>query len=129
MNVSQAKPFQLIYTLFEHEYLGYMFESFVIQLDVEGRLTLSHQNISSLNAKEFDQGMDERDYELIKYMDSMQQDAVVKHFNKKKMKANDFFLKVFNGDEKNEPLRVEIKRYMEIRRSKILPLLNTKMLL
>jgi SNF2 family DNA or RNA helicase len=128
MNVSQAKPFQLIYTLFEHEYLGYMFESFVIQLDVKGRLTLSHQNISFLNAKEFDQGMDEMDYELIKYMDSMQQDAVVKHFNKKKMKANDFFLKVFNGDEKNEPLRVEIKRYMEIRRTKILPLLKHKML-
>ena len=80
MNVSPERPFQIIYSLFEHEYLGYLFESFVVQLDEKGRLTFSHQNISSKNAKEFACGLDEQDYELIKLMDSMQQDAVVFHF-------------------------------------------------
>ncbi|MFT7032489.1 MAG: hypothetical protein ACJA2S_000989, partial [Cyclobacteriaceae bacterium] len=88
MKVSPSSPFQLIYTLFEHQYLGYLFESFVIQKDDAGRLTFSHQNISSKNAKEFDTGLDETDYELIKIMDSMQPDVLIKSFNKKKLKVN-----------------------------------------
>ena len=128
MNVSPDKPFQIVYTLFEHEYLGYLFESFVIQLDDSGRLTFSHQNISSKNAKEFDGGLDDADYKLIKLMDSMQQEAVVKHFNKKIIKPNDFFLKVYDKEKGNEMLQNEIRRYVESRRSKILPLLKTKQL-
>lgn len=126
MNVSPSKPFQIVYTLFEHEYLGYLLESFVIQLDESRRLTFSHQNISSKNAKEFDAGLDANDYELIKLMDSMQQDAVVKHFNKKVIKANDFFLKIYDSAKGNTAVQGEIKRYIEIRRSKILPLLKSK---
>ncbi|MFY0650514.1 MAG: DEAD/DEAH box helicase family protein [Cyclobacteriaceae bacterium] len=128
MNVSPAKPFQLIYTLFEHQYLGYLFESFVIQKDSEGRLTFSHQNISAKNATEFSSGLDNNDYELIKLMDSMQPDVVVKKYNKKKMKVNDFFLKIFDPKGGNEVLQDELKRYTENRRSKILPLLKDKML-
>ena len=76
MKVSPDQPFKLIYSLFQHEYLGYILESFVVKLDAKGNLTFSHQNISSKNAKEFASGLDEADYELIKYMDSMQQDQI-----------------------------------------------------
>ena len=72
MKVSASQPFQIIYSLYEHEYLGYLFESFVIHLDDKGKLTLQHQNISSKNAKEFANGLDETDYVLIDLMDSMQ---------------------------------------------------------
>ena len=71
MKVSPSHPFQLIYTLFEHPYLGYLFESFVIQLNESGNLTFSHQNISSKNAKEFASGLDDNDYELIKAMEQI----------------------------------------------------------
>jgi SNF2 family DNA or RNA helicase len=128
MKVSPSSPFQLIYTLFEHQYLGYLFESFVIQKDDAGRLTFSHQNISSKNAKEFDTGLDETDYELIKIMDSMQPDVLIKSFNKKKLKVNDFFLKIYDKNTGNEVLQDELKRHTEIHRSKILPLLKDKML-
>ena len=83
MNVDPEQPFKMIYSLFEHEYLGYIFESFVVQLDSKGKLTFSHQNISSINAAEFDSGLDDNDYQLIKIMDSMQQDKIVQHFVKK----------------------------------------------
>ena len=76
MRVSPSQPFQIIYSLFQHEDLGYLFESFVVQLDEKGRLTFQHQNISSLNAEEFEQGLDENDYELIRLMDNIHQDAV-----------------------------------------------------
>lgn len=128
MNVSPDNPFQIIYSLFEHEYLGYLFESFVVQLDEKGRLTFSHQNISSKNAKEFACGLDEKDYELIKLMDSMQQDAVVHYFQKKKIKANEFFLKTYDKDKGNKLIQNEISTYLGNRRAKILPLLKDKML-
>lgn len=126
MNVSPDKPFQIIYSLFEHEYLGYLFESFVVQLNDLGKLTFSHQNISAQNACEFDSGLDEKDYELIKVMDQMQQKAVCRHFQKRKMKPDEFFLKVFDKQSGDKALQQEIERYMERRRSKILSLIQGK---
>lgn len=126
MNVSTAKPFDIIYSVFQHEYLGFLFESYVVQLDEKGRLTYLHQNISSKNAEEFSSRLDEKDFELIKLMDSMQQDAVANHFNKKKIKPAEFFLKHFQKENVNELLLQEIDKYLERRRSKILELLPGK---
>lgn len=128
MKVSPSQPFQIIYTLFEHQYLGYLFESFVIQLDSEGRLTFSHQNISAKNAKEFDNGLDKNDYELIKIMDSMQPDIVAKKYDKKKMKPDEFFLKCFAEQSGDEHAQQEIKNYVERRRAQIMPLMHGKRL-
>ncbi|MFY0628376.1 MAG: ATP-dependent helicase [Reichenbachiella sp.] len=128
MKVSPNKPFQLIYTLFEHQYLGYLFESFVIQLNDNGELTFSHQNISSKNAEEFASGLDEADYELIKHMDTMQPDVVVKKFEKKKTKPADFFLKVFDERTGDEVLQKQMIDYAERRREKIMPLIHGKRL-
>ena len=83
MKVSEALPFQIIYSLYQHEYLGYIVESFIVRLDEKGKLTYQHQNISSKNAREFGKGLDDRDFELIELMDSMNQDSVLKHFQKK----------------------------------------------
>ena len=126
MNVSPAKPFKLIYSLFQHEYLGYLVESFVVQVDEKGRLSLASQNISFKNAQEFAAGLDEVDYELIKTMDSMQQDAVVSHFHKKKIKPAEFFLKTYDTEKGNKLLQQEIEQYLERRRGKLLPLMVNK---
>ena len=128
MKVSTAEPFQLIYSLYQHEYLGYLFESFVIQKDEKGRLTLQHQNISSKNASEFGEGMDERDYELIKLMDKIQQEAIVKKFYKKKVKPAEFFFKVFDKETGDKILQETIAGFLEIKRARILELLSGKMI-
>ena len=128
MKVSTAKPFEIIYSLFQHEYLGYLFESFVVQLDDKGRLSYLHQNISSRNAEEFSGKLDEKDFELIKLMDSMQQDAVVAHFHKKKIKPAEFFLKHYKKENSNQLLQEEIEKYLERRRAKILSLMPGKAL-
>jgi SNF2 family DNA or RNA helicase len=128
MNVSPEKPFEIIYSLFQHEYLGLMFESFAVQLDAKGRLSFSHQNISSLNAAEFGKEMNENDFELIKLMDSMQQEPVVNHFHKRKIKPEEFFLKVYDKDKGDEMLQKEIHQFMERRRRSICQLLAGKRL-
>ncbi|MBL3654887.1 DEAD/DEAH box helicase [Fulvivirga sediminis] len=126
MKVSAAQPFQIIYSLYQHEYLGYLFESFVIHLDDKGKLTLQHQNISAKNAPEFKEGLDTTDYELIELMDSMQQVSVIKHFNKKNVKPEEFFPKVYDDSKGNELLQNEINGYMERRRAKVLERLKGK---
>ena len=128
MKVSTSKPFQLIYSLYEHEYLGFLFESFVIQKDENGRLSFLHQNISSKNAPEFASGLDETDYELIRLMDSIQQDSVIKQFYNRKSKPSEFFLKVYDPEKGNKPLQEEIERFLESKRSQILDRIYGKML-
>lgn len=126
MKVSPSEPFRLIYSLYEHEYLGYLIESFVVQLDEKERLSFRHQNISAKNAKEFSSVMDERDFEMIRAMDEMQQEPVIKHFFKKKVKPAEFFLKVYDAEKGNKDLQLQIDTYLERRRAKVLGLMMGK---
>ena len=128
MKISAAQPFQIIYSLYQHEYLGYLFESFVIHLDEKGKLTLQHQNISSKNAPEFANGLDQTDFDLIDIMDTTQQEYVIKRFYKKPIKPEEFFLKVYDKVKGNELLQKEIDLYLERKRAEILERLRGKML-
>ena len=127
MKVSPNQPFKIIYSLFEHQYLGYLFESFAVEENDMGKLTLKYQNISSMNAREFASGLNETDYQLVELMDSMQQDSVIKRFYDKKINARAFFQQVYEGNGKHEALRKEIAIYLEKRRAKILKMLPGKL--
>lgn len=129
MIVNSDQPFQIVYSIFSHEYLGLLLESFVIQLDEKGRLSFAYQNISSANAAEFDSGLDASDYELIRLMDSMQPEVVAKQYMKKKnIKPTEFLQKIF--DPKTEDLDIQklLAENLEIKRAKILPKLIGKRL-
>lgn len=126
MKISTQDKFQIIYSIFKHEYLGYLFESFVVQVDEKGQLTLQHQNISSLNANEFASGLEENDFELIRMMDAMQQDAILKKYSPVISKPSEFFPKVFDKEKGNKALQEEIERNLQKIRAQILPLLTGK---
>ncbi|QOI96845.1 MAG: DEAD/DEAH box helicase [Flammeovirgaceae bacterium] len=126
MKVSASQPFQIIYSLYVHEYLGFLFESYIVHLDEKGRLTYQHQNISAKNAREFARGLDERDFELIRLMDQMQQDAVAKKFTGKPIKAEEFYPKVYHKTKGNGPLQEQIEVYLEGKRAEVLELLRGK---
>ena len=128
MKVSAAHPFQIIYSLYQHEYLGIMFESYIIQLDEKGRLTFRNQNISSKNAREFSKGLDQRDYELIELMDGMAPDHLLRHFGKKNLKPAEYLPKVFDPKKGDEVLKEQIEAYMERRRASVLEKLKGKQL-
>ncbi len=125
MKVSTSKAFKIIYSLYQHEYLGYLFESFAVQLDQAGKLTLTHQNISSKNAPEFSSCLDSDDYNLIDLMDSMHQGAVIQQFHKTKDKPEEFFQRYYRNDRFKEA-RLEIDEYLELRRARILELIGGK---
>ncbi|MCX2740621.1 DEAD/DEAH box helicase [Pontibacter anaerobius] len=125
MNVYTTQPFQVVYSLFEHEYLGYLFESFVVQVNSKGQLTLQHQNISAKNADEFASRLDAEDFKLIQLIDQIQQDAVLKRFSpKKKLSPADFFLKVYDPEKGDKALQETISHYVQGHMGKILELLR-----
>ncbi|MDE0471563.1 MAG: SNF2-related protein [Ekhidna sp.] len=128
MKVSPEKPFKLIYSLREHQYLGRLFESFVVQLNEKGGLTFSHQNISSKNADEFSSGLDEDDYRIIKLIDEVQPDKVAGKFSRKSQKSDAFFSRAYSKSAEDKNLQKEIERYVERRKSQILDLINRKRL-
>ena len=128
MKVSASQPFQIIYSLYQHEYLGFIFESYIVHLDEKGKLTYQHQNISAKNAREFSKGLDDRDFELIESIDSMHQDAIAKKFSPKIIKPEEFLTKTYDKSKGNEQVQEQIEEYMEKRRAKILEKLKGKML-
>ena len=101
MKVNPDRPFEIIYALYEHQYVGFLFESFAVQLNDHGKLTLTHQNISSKNAQEFDSKLSEEDYELIDNLDAMQHESVAKRFSRKKLNPSQFFLNTYILCQKN----------------------------
>ncbi|NEM96423.1 DEAD/DEAH box helicase [Pontibacter burrus] len=126
MNVSTTQPFQVVYSLFEHEYLGFLFESFVVQINTRGQLTFQHQNVSSKNADEFASRLDADDFKLIQLIDQIQQDAVIKKFSPKRLSVVDFFLKVYDAEKGDKPLQEKINQYVQARMGKIMELLRDK---
>lgn len=134
MKVSTTQPFQIIYTILSHEYLGYLFEAFVVQLDAKGELTLLNQNISTKNIREFCEGLseyqpDENDFKLVKLIDSIQQDAIFKKFGgTKKRTIVDFFLKTYDVQKGDKALQELITDYIERVKAEIMPLLLNKQL-
>ncbi len=126
MKVSTTQPFQIIYSLFEHELLGFLFECYIVQVNTLGNLTLQHQNVSLKSAKEFASGLDEKDFELVKLMDAIQPEAIYHKFGEKKLKTNDFFLKIYDKQKGNEELQDLIENYLERYKAQIMELLYDK---
>ncbi|MBC6991833.1 DEAD/DEAH box helicase [Hymenobacter sp. BT491] len=126
MKVSTSQPFQIVYSLLEHEYLGYLFESYVVQRNSRGQLTLQHQTVSAKNASEFADGLDATDFELVALTDQIQQDAVIKEFWSKKTTPADFFLKIYDPEKGDKGLQDAICRYVQERMGQILERLKGK---
>ena len=126
MKVSTREPYQVIYSLFKHEYLGYLFESYAIQKDSKGNLTLKNQNISFKNAQDFGHNLDEKDFRAIELMDSIQQEPIHLKFQRKKQTPAEFFLSVFEEEKGDKLLKEVIENYVEIRLAEILELIKGK---
>lgn len=126
MRVSNSQPYRLIYSLFEHEYLGFLLESFVVQLNEAGELSYLHQNISAKNMDEFSSVMDDTDFEIIKLMDSIQQDVVAYKYQYKNLKPDEFFLKIYDPEKGDETIQKLIQEYVDRIMSTILPLMHNK---
>lgn len=123
LRVEPNKPCKLVYSLAKHEYLGFLIEPHVVQLNPDGDFSLTYQRLFTSTAKEFSQILDANDLKLIKLLEEVEQDYIIKKFYKKTVRATEFFTK--NWDEKfYENIRPKIERKL----NEALILIKTKAL-
>ena len=98
LRVATDKPCKLVYSFAKHEYLGFLIEPHIVQLNPDGDFSLTYQRLFTSTAKEFTKWLDATDLKLIKLLEDVEQDSIIKKFYKKPIRATEFFSK--NWDEK-----------------------------
>jgi len=111
LRVDSTKPCQIIYAIAKHEYLSYVIEPHIVQLNPNGEFSLTHQRLFSNTAKEFAHCIDDVDIKLIKILEEMEQGNLIKKFYKKPIRPFEFFTKIFN-EQLFDTLRPKIEKRM-----------------
>ncbi len=76
--------------------MGFVIEPHIVQLNPKGGFTLTHQKLYSQTAKEFDAYLDTEDYKLIKLLDQMDQEYIIKKYHKDPIRPTAYFTKIWN---------------------------------
>ncbi|MDR3696420.1 SNF2-related protein [Mucilaginibacter sp.] len=111
LRVDSTKPCQLIYAIARHEYLSYVIEPHIVQLNPNGEFSLTHQRLFSNTAKEFLPYLDDIDLKLVKILEEMEQGNLIKKFHKKPIRPFEFFTRIFN-EQLFDTIRPKIEKRM-----------------
>lgn len=98
MRVDSSKPFKLVYSLCKHEFLGYLVEPHVVQINQDGSLSLTYNRLFTNTAKEYSKSFDEGDWDLIRLCEEIEQGQIIKRFYKRSIRPSEYFSGVFDED-------------------------------
>ncbi|SFG57162.1 DEAD/DEAH box helicase [Pedobacter insulae] len=98
LRVNSSSPCKIVYSLCKHEFLGYLIEPHIVQLNPQGDFSLTYQRLFTHTAQEFAKHLTELDFKLIKILDETEQDFIIKKYHKKAIRPFEFFSKFY--DEK-----------------------------
>ena len=121
-SVDPSLPFKIVYSIYHHEYLGFLIAPHAVQVLPDGQLSFVHQPIYPDNATHFQSEMDENDPELIQVAAEISPNTVVKKFGGTLKDALGFYTHKFTGETRKLALQ-----YIQRRKAKILPMLGEKM--
>lgn len=96
LRIDTQKPHTLVYSLCQHEFLGYLIEPHIVQLNPNGEFSLTYQRIFSNTAKEYASVINEADIKIIKLLDELEQTELIKKMHKKLIRPREFFSKLFD---------------------------------
>ncbi|WP_257666199.1 DEAD/DEAH box helicase [Parapedobacter tibetensis] len=119
--IDTTLPYELVYSLCQHPYLGYLIEPHVVQLNPNGGYSLTHRRIFSHTSTEYARVLDDTDLRLIKLLDEVEQTNIIKRYHKKPVRPVDFFSKFFD-----KKLFEYIRPKIEMRLLQALELLKDK---
>ncbi len=119
--VDASLPFQVVYSIYHHEFLGYLISAHLVQELPGGDLSLVHQGAHPENLKQFAHQLDQTDEELIGLCHNILPREIVRHFKGNPRQEAEFFLKRFEG-QVSEMAHKRIQKYMAL----ILPLLHDR---
>ncbi|GGG82756.1 hypothetical protein GCM10007415_14620 [Parapedobacter pyrenivorans] len=119
--VDTIQSHELVYSVCEHPYLGYLIEPHVVQLNANGGHSLTHRRVFSHTAVDYASILDDTDYKLIKLLEEVEQTHIIKRYYKKQIRPADFFSKVFD-----KKLFEYIRPKIELRLLQALALIGSK---
>jgi superfamily II DNA or RNA helicase len=96
LRVDSSKPCKIVYSICKHDFLGFLIEPHVVQLNPDGGFSLTYQRIFSTTAEEFSSLLDETDYKLIKLLEETEQGHIIKRYHKKAIRPLEYFSTIFN---------------------------------
>jgi len=96
LRIDTQKPHTLVYSLCQHEFLGYLIEPHIVQLNPNGEFSLTYQRIFSNTALEYASALDNSDLKIIKLLDELEQTELIKKMYKKTARPREFFSKIFD---------------------------------
>ena len=109
LRVNSEKPCKIVYSICKHDYLGFLIEPHVVQLNSDEGFSLTYQRLFNTTAQEFSSILDERDFKLIKLLEEIEQGQIIKRFYKKTIRPVEYFRTVFN-DNIFEVIRPKIEK-------------------
>ncbi|WP_179412595.1 DEAD/DEAH box helicase [Mucilaginibacter sp. E4BP6] len=109
LRVDSTKPCQIIYAIARHEYLSFVIEPHIVQLNPNGEFSLTYQRLFSNTAKEFINCLDDTDLKLIKMLEEIEQGNIIKKYYKKPIRPFEFFTKIFN-DQLFDTIRPKMEK-------------------
>ena len=115
------RAYKLIYSLGEHPYLGFLIEPHIVYLNNNGSFSLSYQRVFSHTVKDFKNNIDPQDYHIIKILDELEQQFVIKHYFRSNLLPAKFFNTSFTAEDYDT-----IRPKLEEKLQEVLPLLRGK---
>lgn len=114
MKVSNLQPFEIVYSFVEHPFLGLLIEPHAVQINSLGNYTLTHQKVFPSTLDYFQQRTDETDEKLIKLLNEIDQEQMVKKFYHKPdaIRPSEFFKKHYNEKLHKEEARPYIDKIL-----------------
>lgn len=97
LRVNSEKPCKIVYSVCKHDYLGFLIEPHIVQLNSDGDFSLTYQRLFSTTAQEFSSNLDEHDFKLIKLLEEIEQGHIIKRFYKKAIRPVEYFRTIFDN--------------------------------
>ncbi|MEY4866721.1 MAG: hypothetical protein RLY64_975, partial [Bacteroidota bacterium] len=107
----QEEKYELVFSVFHHEYLGYLLSAHLVLLTPKGTLSLAHKKVHANNLHQYPVIYTEAQLECVRLLDEIEQQKLITHLTKKSQRPVDFFTnsKLFTPEIK-AAFRVAIER-------------------
>ncbi|UKJ07757.1 DEAD/DEAH box helicase [Solitalea lacus] len=121
LRVDSNKPSKIVYSLLQHEFLGYLFEPHIVQMNREYTYSLVHKRLFSHTSSEFARFLDDTDHQLIALLEQVEQENIIRRFHKQPIRPREFFTKFWT-----DALKAKVQPFIEATLSQAIELMRNK---
>jgi len=113
MQLSEKANIAFIYSIVKHPYLGLIIEPFLVEVTNAGNFSLSHQRLIATNAKLYPHLLTDNDLEVVKILETISPESLVKKFYRKgTIRPKEFFEKKCDEAQFKSTIRPFIERQL-----------------